>query len=242
LSEYSGQGMGGIAHRTCRRCGKGHAGESLVSGRCLRCRTLELIDGFDDHLAGHSRRVTSVAMAIAQQLGLTREARREVELGGLLHDIGKLVIPAAILAKAGPLDDGEREVMRTHVTEGEKLCSAVEGLPDTIRAIVRASHERWDGGGYPDGLRGEDIPLAARVVSCADAFDAMTSSRSYRAALPQDLAVCIVREEAARQFDPLVAEALVVAVDAWEFEFAAEPVTAVFDQTLRRLQRQQVQA
>src|SRR3954462_8111370 len=102
--------------------------------------------------------------------------------------------------------------MRTHVTEGEKLCSAVAALPESVRAVVRASHERWDGRGYPDGLRGEEIPLPARVVSCAEAFDAMTWSRSYRAALPQDLAVCIVREEAGGQFDPIVAEALVVAV------------------------------
>jgi putative nucleotidyltransferase with HDIG domain len=234
--------MGGIAHRTCRRCGKGHAGERLVAGHCLRCRTLELIDSFDDHLAGHSRRVTTVAMAVAAQLGLTSDQRRDVELGGLLHDIGKLVIPASILAKAGPLDLAEQEVMRTHVTEGEKLCSAVELLPPSVRTVVRASHERWDGGGYPDGLRGEEIPLPARIVSCADAFDAMTSSRSYRAALPQDLAVCIVREEAGSQFDPVVAEALVVAVEDWEYELEAEPVTAAFDQTLRRLQRQQAHA
>jgi putative nucleotidyltransferase with HDIG domain len=213
-----------------------------VSGHCLRCRTLELIDGFDDHLAGHSRRVTMVAMAVAEQLRLARELRRDIELGGLLHDIGKLVIPASILAKAGPLDDGEQEVMRTHVTEGEKLCSAVAALPETVRAVVRASHERWDGQGYPDGLRGEEIPLPARIVACADAFDAMTSSRSYRAALPLDLAVCIVREEAGRQFDPVVAEALVAAVEELEYELAAEPVTTAFDQTLRRLQREQVQA
>src|SRR3954462_10324648 len=113
--------MGGIAHRTCRRCGKGHAAERLVGGRCLRCRTLELVSSFDDHLAGHSRRVTSLAMAIAGELRVCDEVRRDVELGGLLHDIGKLVIPATILAKAGPLDEAEQQLMRTHVTEGEKL-------------------------------------------------------------------------------------------------------------------------
>jgi putative nucleotidyltransferase with HDIG domain len=213
-----------------------------VAGHCLRCRTLELIDSFDDHLAGHSRRVTMVAMAVAEQLRLANELRRDIELGGLLHDIGKLVIPASILAKAGPLDDQEAEVMRTHVTEGEKLCDAVEALPESVRAVVRASHERWDGAGYPDGLRGDEIPMPARVVSCADAFDAMTSSRSYRAALPMDLAVGIVRDEAGRQFDPAVADALVAAVAELEYELAAEPVTTAFDQTLRRLQRQQVRA
>jgi len=213
-----------------------------VGDRCLRCRTLELIDSFDDHLAGHSRRVTMLAMAAGEQLRLAGEMRRDVELGGLLHDIGKLVIPAQILAKAGPLDEHEQQVMRTHVTEGEKLCASVEALPTSVKRVVRASHERWDGDGYPDRLRGEEIPLAARVVSCADAFDAMTSSRSYRAALPMDLAVGIVREEAGRQFDPTIAEALVAAVDAWEYELAAEPLTSAFDDTLRRLQREQVRA
>jgi HD-GYP domain-containing protein (c-di-GMP phosphodiesterase class II) len=234
--------MGGIADRTCRRCGRGQTGERLITGHCLRCRTLELIDGLDDHLAGHSRRVTMLAMAVAEQLRLVGELRRDIELGGLLHDIGKLVIPASILAKAGPLDEDEQALMRTHVIEGEKLCEGLVAVPDSVRRVVRASHERWDGDGYPDRLRGEEIPLPARVVSCADAFDAMTSSRSYRAALPLDLAVGIVREEAGRQFDPTVADALVAAVDTWEYELAAEPVTAVFDQTLRRLQRQQVRA
>src|SRR3954454_19081765 len=220
--------MAGIAHRTCRRCGKGHTGESLVAGRCLRCRTLELVSSFDDHLAAHSRRVTQLAMAVADELGVSAGVHRDVELGGLLHDIGKLMIPAAILAKAGPLSEAERELMRTHVIEGEKLAAGVDALPPGIPMVVRTSHERWDGEGYPDRLRGAEIPLAARIVSCADAFDAMTSSRSYRAALPLDLAVCIVREEAARQFDPDVAEALVVAVAALEDELTAEPLTSAF--------------
>ena len=107
---------------------------------------------------------------------------------------------------------------------------------------MRASHERWDGRGYPDGLYGDRIPLAARIVTTADAFDAMTSSRSYKAALPMDLALDIVREEAGRQFDPEVAQALVSAVASWEYELAAEPVTSAFDETLRRLQRAEVRA
>jgi putative nucleotidyltransferase with HDIG domain len=234
--------MWGISHRTCRRCGSTTTPEGLVAGHCLRCRTLELIDSFDDHLAGHSRRVTMLAMTVADELQLLGETRRDVELGGLLHDIGKLTIPAAILAKAGPLDPAEEAIMRTHVTEGEKLCAGLEGVPPSVRALVRASHERWDGEGYPDGLLADDIPLAARIVACADAFDAMTSSRSYRAALPMDLAVGIVREEAGRQFDPMVAEAFVVAVQAWEYELTAEPVTSVFDTTLRRLQREGARA
>jgi HD-GYP domain-containing protein (c-di-GMP phosphodiesterase class II) len=183
-----------------------------------------------------------LAMAVADELQLAGDTRREIELGGLLHDIGKLTIPASILAKAGPLDDEEQAIMRTHVTEGEKLCAGLEALPESIPAVVRASHERWDGDGYPDGLSGDRIPFAARVVACADAFDAMTSSRSYRAALPLDLAVGIVRDEAGVQFDPMIADALVVGVRYWEYELDAEPVSSVFDTTLRRLQRQSLRA
>src|SRR3954464_2667680 len=151
--------MEGMARRSCRRCGRAPLAERLVRGACLRCRALELVDGFDDSLAGHARRVTMLAVQVADELRLAGEAHREVELGGLLHDIGKLVIPASILAKAGPLDESEQEVMRTHVVEGEKLCSVVELLPTSVKTVVRASHERWDGGGYPDRLRGEEIPL-----------------------------------------------------------------------------------
>jgi len=103
--------------------------------------------------------------------------------------------------------------------------------------VVRASHERWDGCGYPDGLRGEEIPLAARIVTCADALDAMTSSRSYRAALPIDLALEVLRVEAGRQFDPAAIAALVEIVELWQDELASEPVATAFEETLRRLRR-----
>jgi len=227
----------GVARRNCRRCGRTPAGERLVDDRCVRCRALALVDGFDDALAGHTRRVTMVAVQVADELHIAAELHRDVELGGLLHDIGKLVIPAAILAKAGPLTAEETELMRTHVTEGERLAAGLEALPPSVPPVVRASHERWDGHGYPDRLRGERIPLAARIVSCADAFDAMTSSRSYRPALPMDFALDIIREEAGAQFDPEVAGALISAVGRWEFELAAEPMTSAFDETLRRLRR-----
>src|SRR3954454_24390633 len=242
LREYWLSGMGQISSRPCRRCGRTPRGERLRGGACLRCRTLELVDGFEDGLAGHARRVTLLGIQIADELGLAGELRRDVELGGLLHDIGKLAIPAAILAKAGPLDEGELDLMRTHVTEGEQLASAVEGLPPSIPRVVRASHERWDGTGYPDRLRGEDIPSAARVVSCADAFDAMPSSRSYRPALGIELALSVIGQESGRQFDPTVAEATVTVVGRWELELAAEPVATAFDQTLRRLRRAEVRA
>jgi HD-GYP domain-containing protein (c-di-GMP phosphodiesterase class II) len=230
--------MEGLTPDACRRCGRDPHAERLVDGFCSRCRALELVNGFDDELAGHARRVTMLAVLVADELRVEATVRRDIELGGLLHDIGKLTIPAEILAKAGPLDAGERQVMRTHVTEGERLAAGLEALPHSIPAVVRHSHERWDGDGYPDGLSGDAIPLAARIVSCADAFDAMTSSRSYRPALGIELALEIVREEAGSQFDPDVAGALVTAVERWELELSAEPVATAFDVTLRRLQRE----
>ncbi len=202
---------------------------------CVRCRALGVVERWEPGLAGHSRRVTMIAGLVADQLEVTLNVREEVELGGLLHDIGKVEIPEEILDKPGRLDDDERAVMETHVTVGEALAESIDALPESVPTIVRHSHERWDGGGYPDGLRGEEIPVAARIVSCADAYDAMTSSRSYRAALPLDLAVSIVREEAGRQFDPTVAEALVRAVTSCQDELLAEPVTTAFEETLRRL-------
>jgi len=198
-----------------------------------------MVDGLDDSLRGHARRVTMLAIMVADELSVRADVRRDVELGGLLHDIGKLAIPVAILCKAGPLDDAEQEVMRTHVTVGEQLAHTVRALPPSVPEVVRASHERWDGGGYPDGLRGDEIPLAARIVSCADALDAMTSSRSYKPALPLDFAICIVREEAGKQFDPDVSEAMAVSAERSDLELTAEPVAAAFERTLRRLQRVQ---
>jgi putative nucleotidyltransferase with HDIG domain len=193
--------MGGDRGR-CLRCGREPYEDRLVEGLCARCRALKFVDTLDDGLVGHSRRVTCLAMLVADRLGVHPAVRAGVEIGGLLHDIGKLATPARILTKSGPLDEAEMEIMRAHVIEGEAMAADIPGLPAEVPTIVRASHERWDGGGYPDGLCGGAIPLAARIVACADALDAMTSSRSYRAALPIDLAVEVIRVESGRQFDP----------------------------------------
>lgn len=226
---------------TCCRCGRDRYDERrLRGGLCLRCRTLELVGGWAEGLSGHARRVTMLALLVADELRVAARTRGEVELGGLLHDCGKTRIPVSILDKRGPLDDEERAIMRTHVTEGERLAAELEDLPREVPWIVRASHERWDGLGYPDGLRGEQIPLAARIVSVADAYDAMTSSRSYRRSpLPIELAVDVVVEHAGTQFDPAVAQALVCAVERSRPELSAEAVATAFEETLRRLQGEQ---
>ena len=126
---------------------------------------------------------------------------RDLRYGAVFHDIGKIAIPEAILNKQGPLNEAEREIMERHTIVGEQILAPVEFLAD-VRPIVRHEHERWDGGGYPDGLRGEQIPLGARIVLVCDAFHAMTSDRPYRAAMSDADARAELRAGAGTQFDP----------------------------------------
>jgi HD-GYP domain-containing protein (c-di-GMP phosphodiesterase class II) len=144
--------------------------------------------------------------------------RAEVELTALLHDVGKLAMPYRLLNKAGPLDEAEWAQMHRHTIEGERMCAA-HGFGERTAKLVRATHERWDGHGYPDGLAGNDVPLAARIVFCADAFDAMTSPRPYRDALPVRVAVAEVRAGAGTQFDPDVARRLADVVERLDGRF-----------------------
>ena len=157
--------------------------------------------------AEHSHRLATLARRVADHMGLGPMIATEVELVAMLHDVGKLAIDRSILDHTGPLDDLQRHVMRRHTIRGEELLVMTAGL-EHLGAIVRATHEWWDGNGYPDGLAGDDIPLEARVVSCADAYDAMVNDRSYRRAFPRREACRRIEHDAGRQFDPLVAGAL----------------------------------
>jgi HD-GYP domain-containing protein (c-di-GMP phosphodiesterase class II) len=152
-------------------------------------------------------------VSVADELGLSSAQRREVEFGALLHDVGKVAIPKEIINKPGPLDDEEWAIMRTHTIEGERMLRQVGGVMADVARVVRASHERWDGGGYPDGLAGEAIPLAARIVACCDAFNAMTTDRSYRRALPLAVAIGELHANTGTQFDPHVVDAVLRVVD-----------------------------
>ena len=158
-------------------------------------------------LAEHVDGVVELSVRVALQLGVEGAALERVRLAAALHDVGKVAIPAAILHKPGPLDDDEWEQMAEHAVIGERLVAGVRALAPVAR-LVRASHERWDGTGYPDGLAGCDIPLGARIVAVCDAFDAMTSERPYRAALSERAAMRELRRCAGSQFDPVVVEAL----------------------------------
>jgi ribonuclease P protein subunit RPR2 len=161
----------------------------------------------DYYTGGHTERVASIAVGLARRLGFEGADLQAVEIGALLHDIGKIGIPERILHKPGPLDDDEWEVMKEHPVISDYILSDV-GLSPIVRQIARSSHERIDGTGYPDGLAGEEIPLAARIVLVADALDALTSDRPYRPARHIVAALREVREHAGTQFCPVVVAAL----------------------------------
>lgn len=165
------------------------------------------LDARDRYTGSHSERVVQLCRAVGERLGLTSPELAELELVARMHDIGKLGVPDAILNKQGPLDRAEWAVMREHPVWGEQLLRRIPGL-EGIATLVRAEHERWDGGGYPDGLSGEQIPLASRIVLVCDAFHAMTSNRPYRQAMSLEQAVSELGEHAGSQFDPRVVEAL----------------------------------
>jgi ribonuclease P protein subunit RPR2 len=169
----------------------------------------------------HSERVQRYALtlALAVEPGLAEDP--SVEYGFLLHDVGKIGIPDRILLKRGPLSPSERRVMKTHTLLGEGLLGDVPLLDGEGLRIVRSHHERWDGDGYPDGLAGTQIPLAARIFSVADALDAMTSDRPYRAARSWDEAAAEIQRETERQFDPTVVEAFVDREQALRRTYAA---------------------
>jgi HD-GYP domain-containing protein (c-di-GMP phosphodiesterase class II) len=133
-----------------------------------------------------------------------------VEFGALLHDIGKMTTPKEILHKPGPLDEDEWETMRKHTIDGQRMLDQVGGTLHDVGAVVRSSHERFDGSGYPDRLSGAAIPLPARIVAVADAYSAMTTRRSYREPMVPDAAARELRDNAGTQFDPAVVEAALV--------------------------------
>jgi len=165
---------------------------------------LELKEGYTGE---HTAAVSGLALALATELKLGPDERRCVELGALLHDVGKLSIPDRVLTKPGPLNELEWAAMRRHAALGERLLAHILDQADVL-AIVRSHHERWDGSGYPDGKSGEDIPLSARIVAVADAFQAMIEPRPYRAPRTRVSALEEIASQSGRQFDPACVEAL----------------------------------
>ncbi len=154
---------------------------------------------------GHAHRAADTARGIARAMSLPGSMVDAISVGALLHDIGKSQIPAAILDKPGKLSDSEWDQIKQHPDIGYQMLRDTPGLEE-VATIVRHHHERYDGGGYPAGLAGEAIPLGARIIAVSDAFDAMRSERSYKAALSLDEAVAELRQHAGKQFDPVVVD------------------------------------
>jgi HD-GYP domain-containing protein (c-di-GMP phosphodiesterase class II) len=172
----------------------------------------DVIEADDEYTGQHTQDVVELTVTVADRLAVDDDTRRAAEFGALLHDVGKVAIPNEIINKPGPLDDEEWAIMKTHTVEGQRMLERVGGMLSRVGVVVRASHERYDGGGYPDGLAGEAIPLASRIVSACDAYNAMTTDRSYRKALTAGVAVAELRANSGTQFDPNVVEALVAVV------------------------------
>jgi putative nucleotidyltransferase with HDIG domain len=161
----------------------------------------EALEVKDPYTRGHSVRVSHYSVVIARELGLDGEMLRQIELGGHVHDIGKIGVREEVLNKPGKLTDDEWAMVRRHPSAGVEMLADIE-FPWDVRPIVESHHERWDGKGYPHGLAGDDIPLTARVLCIADVYDALTSQRSYKKAYAHDEAIAIMRGDVGRQFDP----------------------------------------
>jgi HD domain len=194
-------------------------GATLELHRAYRGTVMLLSDvvEFDDpYTAEHSRSIVDLVHAVADELRIDTHSRQELEFAALLHDVGKIAVPKEILNKPAALTDSEFELIRTHTIEGQFMLDRVGGLLGRVGEIVRSCHERWDGKGYPDGLSGEDIPIASRIVFACDAYNAMTTDRAYRAAMPKEAALAELAANAGTQFDPRVVATLVGVIERGE--------------------------
>ncbi len=164
------------------------------------------LEAKDEYTSNHARSITDMALDVGSELGIEGSELKRLELGALFHDIGKIGIPSKILAKPGPLDANEWKVIKTHPELGERILEPIDRLAD-VRPIVRHCHEHFDGSGYPDAIKGPAIPVESRIILVVDAFDAMTTDRPYRKALPVKEACRRLKESAGRQFDPEIVDA-----------------------------------
>jgi putative nucleotidyltransferase with HDIG domain len=168
----------------------------------------DVVEADDSYTGEHCRSVVQLVMQVGERLALSPERLRNLEFGALLHDVGKIAIPKELINKPGKLGADEWQVIKTHTTEGQALLDRVGGFMSDVGRIVRSHHERWDGGGYPDGLAGDAIPLEARIITVCDSWNAMRTDRPYRRALPEHEAVDELIACSGTQFDPEIVEVL----------------------------------
>jgi HD-GYP domain-containing protein (c-di-GMP phosphodiesterase class II) len=198
----------------------------IAEGLSMRDALAQLNRGHDSHMIelvdaieakdvatlGHVRRVGAYALAIGHRLGLSAGELRSLGLAAEMHDVGKIGVPDHILGKPGPLDDDEREEMRRHAPRGHEIASRTKALAP-VATIIRAHHERLNGGGYPDGLRGDEIPLLARIIAVADSYDAMTSQRPYRAPMTREAAIAELRRVRGIELDARCIDGLIASLE-----------------------------
>ncbi len=190
---------------------------SSPAGDQARDVLMRILHAKQPSLEDHSSEVAELCMRVGRRFGMTAEQLDELSRAAELHDIGKVGIPDAILDKPDSLDSAEWAFMQQHTILGERILSAAPALRP-VAMLVRASHERWDGKGYPDGLAAEEIPLGARIIAACDAYEAMTTDRLYRPQRGHDAACRELRRQAGRQFDPGVVELLLAELHAWHLD------------------------
>jgi HD-GYP domain-containing protein (c-di-GMP phosphodiesterase class II) len=173
----------------------------------------ETIESRDPDMRGHARRVAFFSGLIADRLCLSARERDNVRVAAFLHDLGKVGLPPGVLPRDQLLNAEQRQCVAEHPSIGERLVRPL-GFSTAIRTAMRHHHERWDGSGYPDGLRGEEIPLAARIIAVADAYDVMVSERPYERALDQAAALDAMGKQAGSQFDPAIVESFITVADS----------------------------
>lgn len=171
-----------------------------------------VLDLRDKETEGHSQRVADLTMKIAKEIGIQKEELIHIRRGALLHDIGKIVIPDSILLKPEKLTEEEWEIMKKHPVYAYQILSRIEYLRPAID-VPYCHHEKWDGSGYPRGLKGEEIPLSARIFAVADVFDALTSNRPYRKAWSRESALEYIKKESGKHFDPKIVEIFLKVVE-----------------------------
>jgi putative two-component system response regulator len=169
--------------------------DSLDDSETVLFSLAQSVEDRDPDLGQHCHRLALMGAAMGLTLGLASQDILALQRGGYLHDIGKVAVPDSVLFKPGPLTAAEWETMKTHAERGERICKGMKSLKPVL-PIIRSHHERWDGSGYPDGLRGEEIPLLARVLQIADIYDALTTVRPYKAAISPEQALATIRQEA----------------------------------------------
>jgi putative two-component system response regulator len=171
--------------------------DSLEEAEAILFALAQAIEHRDKYTGGHCQRLARYSVSLGLALGLPRPQLLALHRGGFLHDIGKVAVPDAILFKPGRLDEHEWTLMRGHTVKGEEICRPMKSLAPVL-PVIRSHHERWDGSGYPDGLRGEQIPLVARILQVADIYDALTTVRPYKAAFSQAEALGVLDDEVNR--------------------------------------------